>query len=327
MMYYKFVDPKYVSANTVETLINSGEVIIGDTGVANEYSLSAGTTMSLLAVAVDEYGLYGDMLVKDFSTKSIDYNDVVVGLELESASETEAIVKVTSSSSTATLKYYFGNADVYTDYKWWSIGTDEAAISEKYALNQSRSYFNTMTLTDGKLVANNLVKGESYRLAVVAEENGTVSKAFVLEFEIKMSLGEFVRAVDPMTGEANPLWEAAKPTIHDLTVETHEFVVVNWDIDVPEGYTVAKSVCYDPEYLASIVSPEDKVRHLLNVDEWYGKYIETDVMDEPVPDPYWATQGGVQGALIYVVIQDAQGNYYEPYTFDPKITSNGGFGV
>lgn len=338
MMYYKFVDPKYVSANTVETLINSGEVVIGDECVAKKYSLSAGTTMSLLAIAVDEYGLYGDMLVKDFSTKSIDYNDVVVGLELESASESEAIVKVTSSSSTATLKYYFGNADAYTDYNWWSIGTDEAAISEKYALNQNRSYFNTMTLTDGKFVANNLVMGESYRLAVVAEENGTVSKAFVLEFDVKMSLGEFVRAVDPMTGEANPVWEAAKPNIHDVKVETvADFTTVTWDVDVPAGYEVAVSRCISPEYIASFVTPDEIVRYLLtNADDidsssyitTIGDWDENDNWIEvPVADPYWSNPYASAGCIIYVVLKDAQGNYYEAYEHDPKITGGGGFGV
>ena len=327
MMYYKFVESQYVSATNVEELINSGIIAIGDKCTARQNNISAGHTMTLLAVAVDEYGCYGDMFVQEYSTKPLSYNDITIGLELLSTTDTEAVVKVTPSSSTATLKYYYGEADSYMWY--YNFGTDKAAISEACQLNSyAKSNLKNMTLTDGTFTMTGLKVGNSYRLAVVAvETDGTYSMAEVLEFDIKMSLGEFVRAVDPMTGEANPLWEAAKPTIHDLTVEIHEFVVVNWDLDVPEGYKVVKSVCYDPEYLASIVSPEDKVRHLLGVDSWYGEYIETDVFDEPVADPYWATQGGVQGALIYVVIQDAQGNYYEPYTFDPKITSNGGFGV
>lgn len=328
MVYWKFVEPKYVSANTVEGLIESGTIFAGSEGEASAYNLSAGTTMTLLAVAVDADGCYGEMLVKEYSTNSLSYNDITIDLELLSTTDTTAIVKVTPSSETATLKYYYAEQDYYM---WnYQFGTDKAAISEACQVNSTaKRNLKNMTLTDGTFTMTGLNVGNSYRLAVVAvETDGTYSMAEVLEFDIKMYLGEeFVRAVDPMTGEANPLWEAAKPNIHDVTVETSEFVIVNWDIDVPEGYTVAKSVCYDPEYLASIVSPEDKVRHLLGVSSWYGEYIETDVFDEPMPDPYWASQGGVPGALIYVVIKDAEGNYYEPFTYDPKITSSGGFGV
>ena len=338
MIYWKFVDPKYVSATTVESLIQSGTIIAAAEGTAQVSNLTAGTTMTLLAVAVDQEGCYGEMFVQEYSTNALTYNDITIGLELVSATETEAVVKVTPSSATATMKYYFAEAGYYM---WTSyFGTDKATISERCQLNSTakRSLKNLTLAEDGTFTLTGLSVGKSYRLAVVAIENDTYSMAEVLEFDIKLNLGEFVRALDPMSGEANAVWEAAKPNIHDVTVENiGDFTNVSWDVDVPSGFEVAAVRCIDPEYLASFVSPEDKVRYLLtdadDVDptqyiETIGDWDENDNwIETPVEDPYWSNAYASAGCVIYVVIKDAQGNYYEAYEHDPGVTGGGGFGV
>ena len=337
MIYYKWVDPVYVSATTVENVLETGYIVKGSSEEVAEYNLAAGTARTLLAVAVDENGCYGEMYVKEYSTNSLTYSDLTISAEIVGDAASTTQIKLTASEEP--LNWYYYNCA--SDYYMWlyTIGPDAAAAGEKFQLNASaKSYYTQVApadLTDGIITLENLEVGESYVFCVIAQDSTSYTKAYVLEFEVKQNLGEFVRAVDPMTGEANPLWEAAKPTVHDLVIETDEFVTVRWDIDVPEGYTVAKSVCYDPQYLASIVTPEDKVRHLLVAETWYGEYVESEGdwdendnwVDTPLEDPYWATQGGVKGALIYIVLQDAAGNYYEAYTYDPQITSNGGFGV
>ena len=336
MVYWKFVEPKYVSANTVDELIQSGNIFAGSEGEATEYNLSAGTTMTLLAVAVDAEGCYGEMLVKEFSTNPLSYNDITIGIELLSTTDTEAIVKVTPSSETATLKYYYAEENYYM---WNYFGTDKAAISEACQLNSTVKWsLKNMTLTDGTFKMTGLELGSRYRLAVVAiETDGTYSMAEVFEFEIKVNLGEFVRAVDPMTGEANPLWEAAKPVFEGVKVENvGDDLSVTWDLTVPSGFEVVATRCISPEYLASYVSPEDKVRYLIGnaslVDnteyiETIGDFDENDMWVEyPVENPYWTAHWQSAGNIIYVVIKDAQGNYYEAYEHDPKISGGSGFG-
>ena len=50
-------------------------------------------------------------------------------------------------------------------------------------------------------------------------------------------------------------------------------------------------------------------------------------VEYPVENPYWTAHWQSAGNIIYVVIKDAQGNYYEAYEHDPKISGGSGFGV
>jgi hypothetical protein len=158
--------------------------------------------------------------------------------------------------------------------------------------------------------------GSPYVFVVSAKlADGTFTKATLVEFEPAMDLGTFVYATDD-NGNANPAWEAAKPTVTFGVETVGDFTTVTWNVTVPEGF-VAKTACFSEDYLTDYPTAKDKVQFVLT-------YPYIDVFDVVAGENYSQFYAS-KGYNIYTVVCDAEGNYYETYVTELNIT--GGFGV
>lgn len=328
-LYYAWVEPELMTTITDKAayLLEMGtmQTYLGSLRRAN---MKANTSVVLLAMAVDTEGKYGEVFEQTYTTKEMTYNDVVVTVTPAEAEEEGQLAFTLSADSEVTkFAYWIGEKDSYY-YDTYMGGTAEGA-SEYMALHPNMYWIKSATPDAPTVTFNNPDFAVEYVVvaqAVVtdAEGNTTYSKATVHEFQVEYPLGNYVN-------EDDAKWAEAKPTIEVIRVEAREFVEAAWSVTVPEGYTVVRSLCLDPEYLASQPSAKDKTVWLLTQDMFgdysYGMYVDTDIDGNPLEQPYYSCHYASAGYMIYVVIKDAEGNHYQYYEYDPQITADGGFGV
>lgn len=319
-IYYYFVDPAMVStiADKQDYLLNNGYMSAGATATANKTGLNPGQTTTLLAMAVDQYGCYGDVLVQEFTTKEMEYAAATVTAELQGTPAKTGIVKFSCDAEVDTYYYWYKSADHFTWGDSYYGATVESA-SAYIALTPSSYYMNKVTAADlpaDGVEMTGLTVGAATNLVVAAKlTDGTYTKATRLTFTPEMSLGNFVYATDD-NGNENPAWLAAKPTVNVNVQTVGDFTTVEWTVDVPEGYT-AITACFHQDYLMDYPSAKSKVQYILT-SEYIGS---APVVAGETYTNYYASPG----YDIYTVVCDAEGNYYETYVTELNIS--GGFGA
>lgn len=323
----------WVETELLPTITDKAAYLL-ENGSMNPYqvrvaNLKPNTSRTLLAMGVDLEGKYGEVYEETFTTEELSYNDITVTITpAETEEEGQVAFTLSADGDVTSYTYWIGAADEYY-YETYMGGTAEGA-SEYMALNPLSWWLNSTTPDAATVSYSNPDFGVDYVVvaqAVVTDADGvsTYSKATVHQFKVEYPLGNYVN-------EDDPKWAEAKPVVTPLGVEAREFVEVTWTVVVPEGYTVVKSLCIDPEYLASQPSAKDKTVWLLTQtmfsDYYYGMYVDTDyATDEPLEQPYYSCHYASSGDIIYTVIKDAEGNHYQYYEYDPQITADGGFGV
>ncbi len=321
-IYYAFVEPEMVStiADKQAYLIEKGYIAKGGEYDALKSGLNPNQTMTLIAMAVDKDGKYGDVYQKDYTTKAMTYAEAVVKAELQGTPAQTGKVKV-SCEGAEVVKYYYwsGTAD---DYQWTStsyFGGSVETASAFIALTPSSYLLDKVepaAIPEGIIEIEDLTVGEPSLFVISAElADGTFTKATVVEFTPEMDLGNFVFATDD-NGAENPVWTAAKPTVTYDTENIGDATHVTWSVSVPAGYS-AKTACFHEDYLTDYPSAKSKVQFILTY-----PYIDLyDVVEGETYEEPW----GTKGYNIYTVVYDAEGNYYETYV--EKLDITGGFGV
>ena len=319
-IYYYFVDPSMVStiADKQAYLLNNGYMSAGAAVTANKTGLNPGQTTTLLAMAVDQYGCYGDVLVQEFTTMELEYAAATVTAELQGTPSQTGLVKLSCDAEVDTYYYWYKSADHFTWGDSYYGKTVEVA-SSYIALTPSSYYMNKVTaanLPAEGVQMTGLTVGNAHYFVVAAKlTDGTYTKATRLSFTPEMNLGNFVYAIDD-NGVENPVWAAAKPTV-TAEVETHgDFSNVVWSVELPEGFS-GITACFHPDYLMDYPSAKSKVQYILTA-EYIGS-------SEVVAGETYVNGYASSGYNIYTVIWDAEGNYYETYVTELDIT--GGFGV
>lgn len=319
-IYYYFVDPAMVStiADKQDYLLNNGYMSAGATVTANKTGLNPGQTITLLAMAVDQYGCYGDVLVQEFTTKEMEYAAATVTAELQGTPSTTGIVKFSCDAEVDTYYYWYKAADHFT---WGNsyYGTSVETASAYIALTPNSSYMNKVAAADlpaEGVEMTGLTVGSPCNLVVAAKlTDGTYTKATRLTFTPEMNFGNFVYATDD-NGNENAAWVAAKPTVNANVQNVGDFTTVEWTVDLPAGYT-AITACFHQDYLIDYPSAKSKVQYIIT-SEYIGSY-------EVVAGETYVNYYASPGYNIYTVVMDAEGNYYETYVTELNIS--GGFGA
>ena len=320
-IYYYFVDPEMVSTieDKAEYLLENGYIAEGGEYNALKSGLNPSQTMTLIAMAVDKDGKYGEVYQKDYTTKAMTYAEAVVKAELQGTPAQTGKVKV-SCEGAEVVKYYYwsGSADAYQWTNASYFGGSAETASAFIALTSNSYLLDKVAPADmpeDGIEIEGLTVGVPSLFVVSAElADGTFTKATVVEFTPSMDLGEFVYAKDE-NGADNAAWVAAKPTVTYETDLVGDFTTVTWTVELPEGFS-GMTACMSEDNLVDYASAKSKVQYILT-DEYVGA--ETVVAGESYLQPYAS-----KGYKIYTVIWDADGNYYETYVEDLDIT--GGFG-
>ena len=319
-IYYYFVDPAMVStiADKHDYLLNNGYMSAGATATANKTGLNPGQTTTLLAMAVDQYGCYGDVLVQEFTTKEMEYAAATVTAELQGTPSTTGIVKFSCDAEVDTYYYWYKAAEHFT---WGDsyYGTTVETASAYIALTPNSYYMNKVAAADlpaEGVEMTGLTVGSPCNLVVAAKlTDGTYTKATRLTFTPEMNLGNFVYATDD-NGNENAAWVAAKPTVNANVQTIGDFTTVEWTVELPAGYT-AITACFHQDYLIDYPSAKSKVQYILT-SEYIGSA-------EVVAGETYVNNYASPGYNIYTVVMDAEGNYYETYVTELNIS--GGFGA
>ncbi len=319
-IYYYFVDPEMVStiADKQGYLLNNGYMSAGAAVTANNTSLSPGQKTTLLAMAVDQYGCYGDVLVQDFTAKTMEYAAATVTAELQGTPSQTGIVKFSCDAEVDTYYYWYKAADHFT---WGDsyYGTTVEIASAYIALTPDSYYMKKVTAAElpaEGIEMTGLTVGSPCNLVVAAKlTDGTYTKATRLTFTPEMNLGNFVYATDD-NGNENAAWVAAKPVVKANVETIGDFTTVEWTVELPAGYT-AITACFHKDYLVDYPSAKSKVQYILT-SEYIGSA-------EVVAGETYVNNYASPGYNIYTVVMDAEGNYYEIYVTELNIT--GGFGA
>ena len=319
-IYYYYVSPEMVATiqDKAEYLLDKGYMSKGGSVTANKTGLQPSTTMTLLAMAVDQNGCYGDVFEKEYTTKAMEYAAAAVTAEFVGTPSQTGTVKISCDAEVDTYYYWYKSADHFT---WGDnyYGTTVESASAYIALTPSSYYMNKVTAADlpaEGVELTGLSVGTAHYFVVSAKlTTGEYTKATLLSFTPEMSLGNIVYATDD-NGAENPVWVAAKPVVV-AEVESHgDFTSVSWTVELPEGFT-GTTACFHKDYLTDYPSVKSKIQYILT-SEYIGAC-------EVVAGETYTNEYASTGYDIYTVICDAEGNYYEAYVTELNIT--GGFGV
>lgn len=197
---YLFEKGKSVKAQSIE--VRASESIA---------KMKPETDYVLFAVASDLDGKYGQVLVKEYKTTAIAYNDLSVSLEVVKNDPNNVAVKLASPGA-VDFVYWVGKV---SDNTWKSPnylgGSAETAQVYMY-LNQTASRFTTMKekypVVDGVATMKDLgLKEDCVFVAMAKDADGVLSKAFTLFFTTRsIALGNIVY-------ESDAKWSAAAPEI------------------------------------------------------------------------------------------------------------------
>ena len=319
-MYYKFIEPEMVTtiADKQAYLLENGAVLSKAASTVQVANLSPATTRTLLAMAVDQYGCYGEVFQQNYTTKTYEYAAATVKAELQGTPSKEGYVKFSCDSEVKQYYYWFGMKE---SYQWTNasyLGGSAESASAFIALTPNSYLLKKVTpanIPAEGVQMTGLTVGTPSVIVVSAElADGTFTKATVVEFTPSMNLGKFVYATDD-NGNENPLWAAAMPTVTSEVELLGDFTIVSWTVEVPEGYT-AKTTCFHADYLTDYPTAKDKVQYILTYE-----YID---LFDVVPGERYSQPYASSGYNIYTVVSDAEGNYYETYV--TKLNISGGFG-
>lgn len=320
-IYYKFVEPKLIPTITDKQayLLENGAMIADESYNVSMANLSPGKTMTLLAMAVDQYGCYGDVFQQDYTAKEMEYASAAVVAELQGTPSQTGKVKLSCDAEVDTYYYWYGAADSRQWEDSYCLGGTAESASAFIALTPNSYLLKKVTpaaLPAEGVEMEGLTVGTPCVFVVSAKlQDGTYTKATVVNFTPSMNLGNFVFATDD-NGAENPVWAAAKPKVTYTLDQVGDFTSVSWTVEIPEGFT-GKTACFSEDYLVDYPTPKSKVQYI-----WTDEYVYS---NEIVAGGEYSQHYASKGYNIYTVICDSEGNFYETYV--TKLDISGGFGV
>ena len=311
-IYYKYLtasDAKKHAddAARADYLMQSGLSVKSASAVAKlseaGFKVKPSTSYVLYALAADEDGKYGEVLVMDCATTAIAYNDLVVDVKLVASDPGNVVLNVSSEGATGYL-YWIGTTGEST---WTSPnymgGTLETAQSYMYLNSDQYRITYVMEkypVVDGKIVMTDLKSDKEYLIIIMAKaEDGTYSMATIHYFKQNaLAIGEVVLSSDPK-------WEAAKPIVTWIPEMFQPATGMMYGqfgcmVQIPAGMTGYVLLATDSALCESEVAYEMEVN-----DKILKVMVEADHMrDSDIPDPaidpeLWPNYLWPDGSLFY----------------------------
>lgn len=237
-IYYNIV-PSYMATAypddtyRKEMLLTEGTRVITDKSVPVSYDKAkAGDKLTLFAMAVDSEGKFGKILVKEYTTKNFEYNNIELKLNLTDYKVDDTKVEVTAEGAE---KYVYVYAMVESE-EWTEVygGTKKKAGEFMIANPADSRICDTSkadnALVDGKIQITGLNMDEEYVIVVMAvAADGSYSQPQAVYFTPIANIGVVVKKSD-----AN--WAEGKPELILGATQNVEFFNITWYIVPQEGY-------------------------------------------------------------------------------------------
>lgn len=243
-IYYNIV-PSYMATAypddtyRKEMLLTEGTRVITDKSVPVSYDKAkAGDKLTLFAMAVDSEGQFGKILVKEYTTKNFEYNDIDLKLNLTDYKVDDTKIEVTAEGAE---KFVYVYAMVESE-EWTEVygGTKKKAGEFMIANPTDSRICDTSkanyALVDGKIQIAGLNMDEEYVIVVMAvAADGSYSQPQTVYFTPIANIGIVVKKTD-----AN--WAEGKPELILGSTQNIEFFNITWYIRPQkdyDAYTVA----------------------------------------------------------------------------------------
>lgn len=179
-IYYGVVTKKestrYASDETrVKYLLENGVCVISTSAVAEIEDLHPSTEYTMFATAIDADGKFGNVLVKDFTTSSIVYNDLIVDVVLAENKVDGAVIKVNVQGGTATdYLYWVGEtADGFWTRSTYLGGSRTTAQEYMYTHPDDANILRAMSsypiTSDGIIEISDFMGAKEYVIVVMAQ--------------------------------------------------------------------------------------------------------------------------------------------------------------
>lgn len=250
-IYYAFLTPSEAKKHADEAakanyLFEKGRYTSDDAGVTESslfnIKLKPESDVVFWAVATDDEGKYGEVLVLECKTTALQYNDLAVEVTLAKNDPDDVQLNISvSGGDYVEYLYWIGKISENT---WKSPnylgGSAETAQVYMY-LNPSHSRFtdvmNKYPVENGMIKMTDLAYGESYVIVAMAKDaSGLYSKATEFRFTPRaVGIGNVVTSSDPK-------WEAARPNVIFHPEKSYASSgqmsgSYMFEVIIPEGYT------------------------------------------------------------------------------------------
>ena len=342
-----YPDDSYI----IEMLLSEGVQNITDASVEAKYQgTEPGENVTFFAVAVDAEGKIGKPFKQEYTTKSFEYNELEVNLTLVDYKVDSTII-TPSCDGAVSYRYIYCALD---DSKWKEHYGGSAKKAGEYIIqhpNASDVYDTAKAesaLVDGNIFIKGLSTETEYVLVCVAvDAEGLTSKPSTCYFEPIANIGNMVKRTDEN-------WAEGKPEIIMGDTFDGEFFNISWYTVPQKGY-VAYSMVDHPENLVSdyygtnINTPEKLIAYIVAgcdngkrdcghkceySEDGYSRTwkemedlngdgrIEFDELveyrEDNLPGVYNSFFYGTKDEhLIYVTWVGEDGNFHEPFAWDP----------
>ncbi len=342
-----YPDDSYI----IEMLLTEGvESLTEDAVLAKYQGQEPGEKVTFFAVAVDAEGKIGKPFKQEYTTKDFVYNDLEVTLTLVDYKVDNTLI-TPSCEGAVNYRYIYCALD---DSKWKEVYGGTAKKAGEYIIqnpNASNVYDTAKAenaLVDGNIFIKGLNTDTEYVLVCVAiDAEGITSKPATCYFEPIANIGNMVKRSDDN-------WAEGKPEITMKDTFDGEFFNFSWYTTPQKGY-VAYSMVDHPENLVSdyygtnVNTPEKLIAYIVAgcdngkrdcghkceySEDGYSRTwtemedlngdgrIEFDELveyrEDNLPGVYNSFFYGTKDEhLIYVTWVGEDGNFHEPFAWDP----------
>lgn len=301
--YYKFYETAELPSDEVLTqdVLNTGYGISSEMPAA-AYDLESDTEYTLVAIAVDAQGRYGEVCKFAYKTLGVNFSDTFtlsvtnepIAAPFDAA--TKAKFKPVVAGGTATIYYYLNlTAEEAAEWGGDAAIAKELVLNETYNRKQVRS---TALDEDGCFTVLNLKTDTEYTLYIIASNNNTeYTKLQKVTYTPTLNV-KVVAATDAA-------WAASKPTVTiNSVVKSGYSYTVNYTVTPAAGTKVSGG-----HFMNLYMNGKDaagQLAYMMTASTAY-RYIEE--ATEPVTSE---KAFNITSATIYVTWTDAEGNFYEP---------------
>lgn len=300
--YYKFYETATMAADSelVMDILNTGTMVSNEMPAA-AYGLESDTEYTLVAVAVDAAGKYGELCKFNYKTQGVNFSETftlaVTKEEIASPFDaaTKAKFKPVTAGGTATIFYYMNlTADEAASWAGDDAIAKELVLNETYTRKQTRA---TALDADGCFTIQNLKTGTEYTLYIIATDGENYTKLQKVTYTPTLN-AKIVAATDAA-------WASSKPTVTVNSVEKSGYSYkVNYTVTPAAGTTVEGG-----HFMNVYTSGKDAaglLAYMMTASTAYH-YISGVTTDTTYEKSF-----NVTSAAIFVTWIDAEGNYYEP---------------
>jgi hypothetical protein len=258
------------------------------------------TEYVLMAVASDKDGKYGEVLVCNYKTTEVVYNDLEVKLELVSNDPGNVVISVSAEGAEGFL-YWVGKTSDNTwkssNYLGGSAETAQAYMYLNPTHNRLTDVMNRYPVVDGMMTLTDLSMGVDHVLVIMAKAaDGTYSKAYELRFKTRaVAIGTIVTSDDSKWAAAEPVIDFIEESFYPASGMMSGNYSVN--VTLPEGYTgyvlLGTDAYFTEGDAEAVVSVEEKILSIIEFTD-----VKRDV-GIVVDEDAWGTLGYPYGYEFY----------------------------